>query len=116
MTAFDGQTHTVFIGTEGEWCKVGTFPVAKASNIDDKRVRVLLYDAVRQTDPPIAFDGSIFPISLGDFAAWICAQTSVSLHSTVFANSDYIIQTGFEANTTGRTLLKYIAQAAGALS
>ena len=113
VTAFDGQTHTVFIGTEGEWCKVGTFPVAKASNIDDKRVRVLLYDAVRQTDPPIAFDGSIFPISLGDFAAWICAQTSVSLHSTVFANSDYIIQTGFEANTTGRTLLKYIAQAAG---
>lgn len=113
VTAFDGQTHTVFIGTEGEWCKVGTFPVAKASNIDDKRVRVLLYDAVRQTDPPIAFDGSIFPISLGDFAAWICAQTSVSLHSTVFANSNYIIQTGFEANTTGRTLLKYIAQAAG---
>ena len=113
VTAFDGQTHTVFIGTEGEWCKVGTFPVAKASNIDDKRVRVLLYDAARQTDPPIAFDGSIFPISLGDFAAWICAQTSVSLHSTVFANSNYIIQTGFEANTTGRTLLKYIAQAAG---
>lgn len=113
VTAFDGKTHIVYVGTGDEWCKIGTFPVANASNIDDKRVRVLLYDAVRQTDPPINFDGSIFPITLGDFAAWVCSQTSVPLHSTTFTNSTYTIQTGFEANTTGRTLLKYIAQAAG---
>ena len=64
VAAFDGKTHIVYVGTGDEWCKIGTFPVANASNIDDKRVRVLLYDAVRQTDPPINFDGSIFPITL----------------------------------------------------
>ena len=90
--------------------------VIKEVNKYKTRYRVTAYDYICKLDKDVSSWIASVPVgvSLGYIFSSLCSQCGVTPFDTVFTNSNYHITTPITGNNiSGRTVLSYIAQAAG---
>lgn len=103
-----------FAGINGEYVPFGNFIIEKPDNEEVKeKTSFTGYDYMIKFNIPYK-DQVQYPISLVNLLSNLCSQVGLSLGSTIFPNSNYmVLGNPFTNNEDCRTVLSNIAQLAG---
>lgn len=109
--------NTVYGFDVGGMTILGYFTVAEAVRIDDTKYKLTLYDRMKKFEVDVSdwFNALKFPITLKGLYISLCAKIGVNYESQTFTNENYVIQKSANVEgVTGRDVLAWIAEAAGA--
>lgn len=113
----DGKTVIPYIGLEvdGEEVSVplGYFIVTESKMDENNKLQAKAADRMSLFNRSYDEEQITFPCTLLQFVENLCDQAGVSLSSSSFPNSNYILSNDFNADAELRTMLGYAAQAAG---
>lgn len=104
-------------GDSNTWKLMGSFVIDKVTAKDQMTSNLLGYDFISKFDVYVDdwLDGLTFPMTIGQFYKKLCEKVGVKYKTLTFLNSDYSFQDNFTSNNiTGRQMLQYVAQCAGA--
>ncbi len=103
-----------YAGINNEYVPFSTFIIEKPENDDYSKTTTFTgYDYMIKFQKPFV-DNNTYPTTLGTFLTNLCAQVGVTLGTTTFVNSDYIVEGNpFTNNEQCLVVLKSIAKLAG---
>lgn len=95
--------------------KIGIFTCEKPEKDGGNKYKVTAYDNVTKLDVDVSewLNGLTFPISISAFSVQLAAKCGLEFANSAPINGNYSVQAFTATSTTGRELMKMVAQATG---
>lgn len=112
---FEGATVIAYIGLElsngtTEMVRRGTYIVDSVTGQNASLIKLECLDYMTKFDVPYSEVGTIYPATLGKIVSDICSECSVTLLTSSFDGSSYVVRT--RPNSDGLTCRQVLAYAA----